>query len=62
MARKFVCAVAFVAALSVVRTESTEFSIKPNGKVSHQKASMVRRWCARVISRDLIASTSSALR
>lgn len=40
MARRLFCAVAFFTALSVVRTESAEFSIKPNGKVSHEKASI----------------------
>ena len=42
MARRLFCTVVFVVALSVVRTESVEFSIKPNGKVSHEKASIVR--------------------
>ena len=50
MARKLFCVVACVATLCVVRTENIEFSIKPNGKVSHEKASMVRRI---IISRDL---------
>ena len=42
MAWRLFCAVAFVAIVSVVRAESTEFSIKPNGKVSHEKANIVR--------------------
>ena len=42
MARKLFCIVALVATLCVVRTENIEFSIKPNGKVSHEKASIVR--------------------
>lgn len=38
----FVCVLAFVAALSIARAQNTEFSIKPNGKISHEKASIVR--------------------
>jgi len=38
----FFCVVAFVVA-SVAGIESTEFSIKPNGKVSHKRANIVRR-------------------
>ena len=49
MARRFFCVVAFAAALSMVLSKSAEFSIKPNGKVSHEKTSIVRRACYHVI-------------
>lgn len=48
MARRLFCAVAFAVAVSIVLAESAEFSIKPNGKVSHEKTSIVRRACYHV--------------
>ena len=48
MIQRLLYSVAFAAALSIIQTESAEFSIKPNGKVSHEKTSIVRRACCHV--------------
>lgn len=42
MTWRFCFAVAYFAALSLIQAETIEFSIKPNGKVSHEKANIVR--------------------
>lgn len=45
MIQRLLYSVAFAAALSIIQTESAEFSIKPNGKVSHEKTSIADVIC-----------------